>query len=124
MAKRGQRSERNSDEARETQEVITADRHLQAALKYLAAAREQLAAAQLQVTELQERVASSAREQTPTPPLAISVGEAAKALGVNHTSLYRLLMRGELGSVKVGRRRIVPVSALQAFLERGLEDEF
>lgn len=105
--------------------VITSDQHLQAAQKYLAAAREQIALAQAQVLHLQEQVTTTvARQEQTSPPLAITVAAAATALGLNHSAIYKLLMRGERKSVKVGKRRIIPMQELQNFLERGLEDGF
>lgn len=113
----------NRNEQSTTPGVTMAERHIQAALKYLAAAREQLAIAQTQVTELQRQVEHTASERTHTfPPLAISVAQAAKALGVSSTVMYRLLMSGTLKSFKIGGRRIVPVKALDEFLANGLED--
>lgn len=45
-----------------------------------------------------------------------SIEEAAQSLGVGRTTVYDLMSSGELESVKVGRRRIIPVDAIGAFL--------
>ena len=50
----------------------------------------------------------------------LSVDEAAMALSMGRTFVYHLLMRGELASIKVGRRRRIPVSALHDFVSRQL----
>jgi excisionase family DNA binding protein len=42
----------------------------------------------------------------------MSVDEAAKALGMARSTLYRELGAGRLPSVKIGRRRLVPASAI------------
>jgi excisionase family DNA binding protein len=42
----------------------------------------------------------------------MSVDEAAQALGIARSSLYRELGAGRLPSVKIGRRRLVPASAI------------
>lgn len=45
-----------------------------------------------------------------------SIEEAAQSLGVGRTTVYDLMNSGDLESVKVGRRRIIPVDAVGAFL--------
>jgi len=50
--------------------------------------------------------------------LAVGVAEAARRLGVSQRTVATLVARRELGSRKVGRRRIVPVSALETFMKR------
>ena len=42
----------------------------------------------------------------------MSVDEAAEALGMARSTLYRDLGAGRLASVKIGRRRLVPSSAI------------
>ncbi|MBI4345925.1 MAG: excisionase family DNA-binding protein [Elusimicrobia bacterium] len=53
-------------------------------------------------------------------PLLISVEEAGKRLGVGRTFAYELVASGELPSVKLGRRRLVPVAALSEYVDRAL----
>jgi excisionase family DNA binding protein len=50
--------------------------------------------------------------------LLVSVGEAAERLSVGRSFMYTLLMRGEVASVKLGRSRRVPMSALEAYVQR------
>lgn len=45
-----------------------------------------------------------------------SIEEAAQSLGVGRTTVYDLMNSGDLESVKVGRRRIIPADAVGAFL--------
>lgn len=45
-----------------------------------------------------------------------SIEEAAQSLGVGRTTVYELMNSGDLESVKVGRRRIIPADAVGAFL--------
>jgi len=52
------------------------------------------------------------------PPLAFDTNEAARQLGVSRSTLYCLLQSGELASVRIGRRRLVPAVALDEYLER------
>jgi excisionase family DNA binding protein len=52
--------------------------------------------------------------------LLLTVEEACAALGIKRRVLYSLLTRKQrthrLVSVKVGRRRLIPVASLQAFV--------
>jgi excisionase family DNA binding protein len=51
-----------------------------------------------------------------TTKLAFSSGEAAAALGLSKRFVADLVRRGELKSLRIGRRRLIPASALVAFL--------
>jgi excisionase family DNA binding protein len=48
--------------------------------------------------------------------LAVNIPEAARRLGLSIRTVATLVSRRELASRKVGRRRIIPVAALEAFL--------
>jgi excisionase family DNA binding protein len=50
--------------------------------------------------------------------LMLTPEEAAEALGVGRSTLYDLLRLQEIPSVKIGRSRRIPVSALRDFAER------
>jgi excisionase family DNA binding protein len=49
----------------------------------------------------------------PGPRLALSVDEAAALLGVSRDLVYDLVARGEIPSVRLGRRIVVPRHALE-----------
>lgn len=49
--------------------------------------------------------------------LALSVDEAADAVGISRVYLYAELKAGRLASKKIGKRRLIPVAALQAWLD-------
>ncbi len=51
--------------------------------------------------------------------LALSCEEAAAALGVSRPTVYRLLDSGRLTSIKVGRRRLIAITELKSFLQKG-----
>jgi excisionase family DNA binding protein len=53
------------------------------------------------------------REET---VLAVGMVEAARRLGLSARTVATLVSRRELSSRKVGRRRIIPVVALEAFI--------
>ena len=48
----------------------------------------------------------------------LTVVEAAVSMGIGRSLVYRLLMEGELASVRIGRARRVPVTAIAAYIER------
>jgi excisionase family DNA binding protein len=48
--------------------------------------------------------------------MAVGLIEAARRLGLSARTVATLVLRDELPSRKVGRRRIIPVVALEAFL--------
>jgi len=50
--------------------------------------------------------------------LAVSIAEAARRLGISARTVATLIATGELASRKIGRRRIIPVSVLEAFIGR------
>lgn len=48
--------------------------------------------------------------------LAVGMTEAARRLGLSLRTVATLVLRRQLASRKVGRRRIIPVLALESFL--------
>ena len=50
-------------------------------------------------------------------PLAVSPVEAARLAGVGRTTLYLALRDGDLKSLKIGKRRLIAVDALRAWLQ-------
>jgi excisionase family DNA binding protein len=48
--------------------------------------------------------------------LTCTVEEAARLLGISRTLAYRLVQSGQLPSFKVGKRRLVPVAAVETFI--------
>ena len=48
--------------------------------------------------------------------LAYPVDRAAKAAGLGRTKLYEAIARGELPSVKIGKRRLILVEDLRRWL--------
>ncbi len=50
------------------------------------------------------------------PPLAVSILEAARQLGVSRAMVYRLINKGSLKAVKCGHRTLVPMDGLREFL--------
>ena len=49
-------------------------------------------------------------------PRLLSVNEACATLGLGRTSVYAAMASGQLRSVTVGRRRLVPDDAIEQFI--------
>ena len=49
--------------------------------------------------------------------LLLSVEEAAEALAISRTAVFRLLREGRLRSVKIDKRRLIAVDALHEFVK-------
>jgi excisionase family DNA binding protein len=66
-----------------------------------------------------EQAVASALGSLPTQPqdgrVMLSVPEVAKQLGLGTTKVKQLIAGGQLASVTVGRRRLVPASSVRAF---------
>ena len=54
--------------------------------------------------------------QSEVAPLMYRVDEAAVALRLSRSSIYELIRSGQLRTVKHGRRRLVPVTALAEYV--------
>jgi hypothetical protein len=52
------------------------------------------------------------------PVLLVSVGVAAKMLGIGKTLCWKLVNSGELKSVPIKRRVLVPVKAIYEYIDR------
>jgi excisionase family DNA binding protein len=50
-------------------------------------------------------------------PMTMSVDEASEALGISRSLAYELVRRGEIPSLRLGRRIVVPVRALDDLVE-------
>ena len=61
---------------------------------------------------------------TPTKSEAarlISAEEAATRLGLHRITVYRMTASGELPSIKIGRRRLIPESAITSIIAQAVE---
>lgn len=55
----------------------------------------------------------------PAGKAGLTIEETCHALGIKRTLLFELLSRGEIASIKVGRRRMIPTPAVMDYLRRG-----
>lgn len=53
---------------------------------------------------------------------AYSVKEAAQALGLSHQTIYTLIHSNDFPAIKIGGRTLVPVAALDKWLEQKMEN--
>lgn len=52
----------------------------------------------------------------------LTVAEAALVMGVSRALLYQKVMSGEIPSIKIGRARRIPATAIDEFIARELEE--
>ena len=57
------------------------------------------------------------KTQVRTQPRTCTVEEAAKELGISRVSAYQAAKTGELPTIKIGKRILVPLVALDRMLE-------
>lgn len=55
--------------------------------------------------------------------VAYSIEEAAQVLSLGRTTVKQLIATGQLPSVRVGRRRLIPRSALETYIDHLLQDQ-
>ena len=53
----------------------------------------------------------------PEPALLYPIADAAALLGISRSNLYCLMRAGEVRSVRIGSRRLIPRAALESFVE-------
>lgn len=63
-----------------------------------------------------------AQESAPVKVL-LTIDEAAAALNMGRTYVYDLVMRRQIKSIKLGRKRRIPVAALDEFVTRQMSME-
>jgi excisionase family DNA binding protein len=78
---------------------------------------DRLASAITELVEaLREELRTEADAGPRTPDRLLSVDEAATMLGLGRSLAYDLIGRGELRSIVVGRRRLIPAGAIAEFI--------
>ena len=55
-------------------------------------------------------------------PATLTIPEAAQLLGVSRSAGYRAATRGEIPTIRIGRRLLVPTARLYAMLGWPLDD--
>ena len=54
-------------------------------------------------------------------PRALSIVETAKVCGLSRATIYRLIEQKRLATLKIGARRLVPLSAIDALFNESAE---
>ena len=54
--------------------------------------------------------------ETTEERLTLTIPEAARRLGIGRNQGYECARRGEIPTIRLGKRRVVPVAALEAML--------
>ena len=55
-------------------------------------------------------------------PLAVSVEDAARVVGYSRSGVYELIASGDLKAFKLGRRRLILMTELKAWIERAAKE--
>ena len=58
-----------------------------------------------------------------TEPLLLTAEEAARALGIGRTVVYRLMREGELRGVRIGASRRFPREEIERYVQHLLEEQ-
>ena len=64
------------------------------------------------VAALRDEIVTERRPSGREPDRLLSIEQAARALGIGRTALYSEIGAGRIRSLKVGRRRLIPSSAI------------
>ncbi len=74
----------------------------------------------MQIPSTSARESATAVRQSFEPePLAYSIAETCRVVGVGKTTVYELIAAGQLESVMIGRRRLIKAASLKQLLETG-----
>jgi len=66
----------------------------------------------------QPAASGSNASASPVPPVVLTVAEACAVLRISKWTLYELIRSRQLQTVKIGARRVIPISAVHALLDR------
>lgn len=55
--------------------------------------------------------------EAPTREIAVSIPEAGRRIGISRKAAYAAAKRGEIPTLRFGRRLVVPLAALDALMQ-------
>ncbi|WP_439878093.1 helix-turn-helix domain-containing protein [Pseudomonas prosekii] len=55
-------------------------------------------------------------------PLSVSVEEAARMTGYTRSGIYEVMAKGDLQTFKLGKRRLILMTELKAWIERAAKE--
>lgn len=61
-------------------------------------------------------------QQYNQPARPYTISRAAQAIGCSAHHLYRLIQRGEIDHVRLGRKILIPARVVEAILDGGTDD--
>lgn len=50
--------------------------------------------------------------------LSAPINEAARSIGVSRSTIYNLIAKGQLETIKIGRRRLVKTDSIRTFVDQ------
>jgi excisionase family DNA binding protein len=62
---------------------------------------------------IRAEIAAELARRDDRPPELLSIEQAAQRLGIGRTATYDAIGRGELRSIRIGRRRLIPADAIR-----------
>jgi excisionase family DNA binding protein len=61
--------------------------------------------------------ATASPSKVPTPETVLTIDEVAKRLKISKSLVYKAIGDGNLKSIRIGKRRLVPASEVQRLIE-------
>jgi len=61
-------------------------------------------------------------QATMATPISVSVEEAARLVGHSRSGIYEVIAQGELKAFKLGKRRLILMTELKAWIERAAKE--
>jgi excisionase family DNA binding protein len=61
-------------------------------------------------------------QATIATPISVSVEEAARLVGHSRSGIYEVIAQGELKAFKLGKRRLILMTELKAWIERAARE--
>lgn len=63
------------------------------------------------------------KEQRQPETAMLTVAETCAYLRISKWSVYQLIRKGQLPSVKIGRRRLIPMASIEKLVQQQLQTE-
>lgn len=62
------------------------------------------------------------QQTSPSTKLTMSVREAAALIGISKTKVYDLVRKGEISTIRVGQKIVIPRQAIFDWIQKGVQD--
>lgn len=115
---RGRSATTITENSRRRRQVSELCRHLRAAIDIL----EEIASVPVHHGDVAEPATAQPTmlpPATPSAKLAFSIKEASATTGLSRSKLYSLMASGQLASIRIGGRRLIPADAIRALFANG-----